>query len=250
MMLDALRAIKRGINTEISRLDERFSRRFQPGKDPFIDIRALTVAGESPTVFDIGGNRGQSILNFRKRFRVPLIHSFEPNPRAFADLTNTAGKISGVRLNNVAIGSFRGTKIFVENSMSHMSSFFEPGETCWGQVIGRHPLPVTTFDDYCRQEGIDTVDILKSDTQGFELEVLKGAADAIANHRIHMIYIEVIFSPMYVGMPPFYETLQFLKERGLQLVSFYKMYYQNERLSWTDALFIDPKYTGSVQCPI
>ena len=55
---------------------------------------------------------------------------------------------------------------------------------------------------------------------------------------IHMVFTEVIFSEMYKGLPRFDETYAFFADLGYTLVSFYDFYYQHDRASWTDALFI------------
>ena len=38
------------------------------------------------------------------------------------------------------------------------------------------PVRVETLDGYCERHGIDSIDLLKVDTQGYDLNVLKGAA--------------------------------------------------------------------------
>jgi len=55
------------------------------GRDPLWDIRALTD-GDRPLILDVGANRGQSIEEFRRTFRAPVIHAFEPGPETFRQL--------------------------------------------------------------------------------------------------------------------------------------------------------------------
>jgi len=86
--------------------------------------------------------------------------------------------------------------------------------------------------------------LLKSDTQGFDLEVLKGADRMLAEHRIRLIYLEIIFSKMYENLPRADKIYAFMADHGFELVSFYKTYFQNGRAGWTDALFIDPDFKG------
>src|SRR5207253_4668851 len=97
---------------------------------------------------------------------------------------------------------------------------------------------VRTIDSYCAERGITIIDILKSDTQGFDLEVIKGAARLLEQRRIQLIYMEITFSDMYKGLPRFDEIYGFLADRGFALVSFYDFYYQHGRAGWTDALFV------------
>jgi FkbM family methyltransferase len=75
-----------------------------------------------------------------------------------------------------------------------MSSFLAPERDCWGEIALRSQVKLETMDDYTSLNQISYVDILKIDTQGFELEVLKGAARMMREHRIRLIYAELIFS--------------------------------------------------------
>ena len=66
-----------------------------------------------------------------------------------------------------------------------------------GAIKQRINVDVTTIDNYCRDYGIERIDILKSDTQGFDLEVLKGASRLLDQHRIHLVYVEIVFGKLY-----------------------------------------------------
>ena len=192
----------------------------------------------SPLVFDVGANRGQSIERFRRAFQRPVIHAFEPGREAFAELQRRYAGTSGVILNNTALGSRPESRTFLDNDHDDMSSFLEPSETAWGEIKSRYPVDVITLDDYCDSHSIDRIDLLKIDTQGFDLQVLEGAQGMMRTAAIHMVFTEVIFSEMYKGLPRFDETYAFFADRGYTLVSFYDFYYQHDRASWTDALFI------------
>lgn len=211
-----------------------------PGNDPFEDMRRLTSVAR-PVIFDVGANSGQTVKQFRQYFgNLPEIHSFEPGAAAFEQLTSTAAGLPNVRLNNAGLGSRRGRKTFIENELSDMSSLLEPGEDAWGAIKERRTIELDTVDDYCERNGIQRIDILKSDTQGYDLEVLRGATRMLRDENVRLVYLEVIFSKMYKGAPRFDETYAFLADSGFSLVSFYAMHYQHDLLSWTDALFIRP----------
>jgi hypothetical protein len=125
-----------------------------------------------------------------------------------------------------------------------MSSFLELGKESWGTVTARREVEVDTVDDYCSGASVTHIDILKSDTQGFDFEVLRGAKAMLGEHRIHLVFIEIMFCEMYKNLPRFDEVFRFLLDRGLELVSFYTMEYRDNKAGWTDALFIDPAYRG------
>jgi hypothetical protein len=97
-------------------------------------------------------------------------------------------------------------------------------------------------DRFLAEHDTPSVDILKSDTQGYDLQVFKGAEEAMRENRIGLIYTELIFSDMYSGIPPFDEVYRHLVDRGFRLVSIYHFEHQNDLAGWADALFFNPRY--------
>jgi hypothetical protein len=129
-----------------------------------------------------------------------------------------------------------------------MSSFFAPGPTAWGEIAQTTNVSVVTLDAFADREGIDRIHVLKSDTQGYDFEVFKGAQGLMRAGRIQLIYYEVTVSAMYQGLPAYYEVFRFLAEQGFLPVSFYDQHYQNGLLSWMDVLFSAEKPPGG-GCP-
>jgi FkbM family methyltransferase len=217
-------------------------RRSRVGGDPFLDMRRL-IGAKNVTVFDVGSNEGQSIDLFRMHFKNVAIHAFEPGKQAFSILESRHASTAGIiKLNNFGLGSRDESRQFVETVPSSMSSFLEPGREAWGSVASRQALDIHTLDAYSAANRVNFIDILKIDTQGFDLEVLKGADRMMREHRIRLIFVELIFSDMYEGMPRFDEILRFILDRNFVLVSMYEVFHLNERAAWSDALFIDPMY--------
>ena len=66
-------------------------------------------------------------------------------------------------------------------------------------------MPIIKLDDYVRENKIKFIDILKIDTQGYELEILKGSLNAIKNKKINCIILEIILSDTYNKNFSFYE---------------------------------------------
>ena len=180
---------------------------------------------------------GQTINNFRETFQNSTIHAFEPGRVAFAALKKNYGTYRDVTLNNMALGSRKETRIFLENEQNNTSSFLEIGTKGWGSIAERNRVEINTVDDYCDTNRIEKIDILKSDTQGFDLEVLKGAERIIARGGIYLVYLEINFAELYKGLPPADEVMRFLREHQFSLVAFYRFYYINNHVGWTDGLF-------------
>jgi len=60
--------------------------------------------------------------------------------------------------------------------------------------------------------------------------------------RIALIYFEFIFSDMYENLPSFHDVFRYLCELNYSLVTFYESHFQEELVSWTDALFINREF--------
>jgi FkbM family methyltransferase len=241
--------LKRYPDSKVRRIYRSMGYEVQPisgdfGQNAFRDMRRLTEANQANhqlVIIDVGANVGQSIGEFRGHFDHPILHAFEPS-FAFSELQRRTSGIPDLHLNNFALGSESGEMDFIANERSDMSSLLEPSIDCWGAVKERRKVPVRTLDDYCAKQDVTHIDILKSDTQGFDLEVVKGASQLLKRRRVHLVYMEIIFSDMYKRLPRLDQIYAFMADHGFCLVSFYKFYYQHDRASWTDALFVHPEY--------
>lgn len=236
-----MKMIRHAIHKSFRTFGYQLTRARGPGFDPLHDMRQFLPQVDRPVIFDVGANQGQSVDSFRQVFPQATIHSFEPSPSTFQILQQNCQSLARVSTWNNGVGSREGVLPFIENTHSYMSSFLPPGETAWGEIARTTDVPVITLDAFATQHGVDYLHILKSDTQGYDLEVFRGATELMRDNRIGLIYFEIIFSQMYHGMPGFDETFRFLLGHNFQLVTFYRPHFQNDLVSWTDALFINRK---------
>jgi FkbM family methyltransferase len=219
------------------------------GENAARDISRLLAEVPSPTVFDVGANVGQSIVDFKALLPSSVLHSFEPGPEAFRQLEATTLGLENVRLVNVAVGSVPGTQTLIENSDSDMSSFLRPAKAAWAprSIVRETEVTVTTLDDYCRDAHVNRIDLLKIDTQGYELEVLRGATRLMADKHIGLIFLEVTFADLYEGLPPFDVLYRFLLDHGFRLVALYNFGMEPSFVAgWCDALFALARETDDV----
>jgi FkbM family methyltransferase len=142
--------------------------------------------------FDVGANIGvYSTVLARIAGDAGLVHCFEPVDHVRARLRANArlngmesmninpfalGSQPGVReMHQIKEGRFRGgasTFVETENIAAIGESEFETRE-----------VEIKTLDQYVIDTGVNRVDFLKIDVEGFELEVLTGAADTLSKHR-------------------------------------------------------------------
>jgi FkbM family methyltransferase len=237
-----------GFKQSVRNLGASFSakvlRRRPPGigQSALADMKRFVGAKARPLILDVGANTGQTVKRFRKAFPASVIHSFEPSQRIFAQLKTNIADRKEVFAWNAAMGSAAGKQTFLENTHSDMSSFLELSKTGWGKIEQKSTVDVWTVDQFLEEHGIGFVDILKSDTQGYEFEVFKGAEQAMRGNRIGLLYFEFIFSDMYQGLARFDEVFGHLADRGFLLVSIYDINHQNNLASWIDALFVNREY--------
>jgi hypothetical protein len=96
-----------------------------------------------------------------------------------------------------------------------------PGSETWKRALTQtHGLKtrVQTADNLFRSQGLARVDFFKLDTQGTELEILKGAREYLSAGRISVIKTEATFLPVYRNQCTFSDLDQFLKEHGFVFV--------------------------------
>ncbi len=70
-------------------------------------------------------------------------------------------------------------------------------------------IPMYRLDDLLKNKNMNEVDFLKLDVQGFELEVLKGAAETLKQAEV--VLMEVSLIEINKGAPLLYEVIAFMK---------------------------------------
>jgi FkbM family methyltransferase len=193
-------------------------------------------------IFDVGANVGQSAQAFAREFRRSIIHSFEPFPAAYGRLEELARASAGrIRAYKLACGASAGHMDIVvdPNSSSALnqlrSDLATPLPSSRKQKLG---IQIAAIDDICEEQGINRIDILKTDTEGYDAEVLAGAHRMLSEERVRCIMCEVGF----LGdkqHTDFTKVFLFLHQLGFEIAGIYEpSYFSNYRIDFTNALFI------------
>ena len=160
-------------------------------------------------IFDVGSHRGESIDYFIKLKNLKKIQSFEPQKDIFLVLKKKYINNNKVILNQIALSQNVNYKDFYINDLSSTSSFSRLNKkSLWlkiknkilnkkNPIINKIKIRSLTIDKFIKQKKIKKIDLLKIDTEGHELEVLKGALKTIKEHKVKFILIELHFSKMY-----------------------------------------------------
>jgi len=175
------------------------------GVSPFLDISRLSRAwGRSvQTFFDVGANVGKTTEEALKEFPKTRVFAFEPHPNIFKQL-KAAVSNDRASLHQLAIGESSGEMKLYEYSNSLGEGRHLPGGGSvidslipnarfvvkYGLTASERIVECTTIDQFCESNSIERIDVLKIDTEGFDLFVIKGAARMLLEHRIGFIYVE------------------------------------------------------------
>lgn len=188
-------------------------------------------------VFDVGANVGTVTRDFRRILPGATIHAFEPSPTTFEILRENCRGMGGLVLNRCGLGATRGVADLRENEEPTMTSFLDLGGAAWGAVRESTRVEVQTVDDYCARNAVPCIDVLKSDTQGYDLEVLRGASGMLSSGRVELVYVEINFVELYKGQARPEAMLGFLADHAFDPIHFYRFQYWKQRVGWTDVLF-------------
>jgi len=209
-------------------------------EDPFLAVKNKLI-GNNIVFFDIGANLGQTIKKMSSNYPKANIYAFEPSKKCFESL-ETSFKATNVNLYNLAVGSSCGHLEFNEYSWSALNSFLKRAYGT-AKILETYLVDVITIDEFCKKENISCINFLKTDTEGFELNVLKGASSMMEKNKIQFVYVEIFFNENYVGQSSFGDIYNFLLENSFELVRFYDVLYTDDGVaSKTDALFINKNF--------
>ena len=208
------------------------------GADEIQDLRRL-LTGPVRAIFDVGANVGRKSLRYAHAFPQAKVFAFEPFSETFSKLqakTASEPRIEPVRC---AIGATR---------TRHRAAMIA-GASGWnslqpalndGLTAGSDEFPVETIDGFCVERKIDSVDLLKTDTEGYDLEVIRGAADMLANHRIRLVLSECAFDRSDRRHTNFFDLYELLHTHGYQFLGLSDTIHAvngSRKIDFTNALF-------------
>lgn len=207
-------------DTAFSILDKSKSRGFH-----FLnDLRFYASQFNLPTetIFDVGANIGQTSIELRKYFPNSSIHAFEPINSTFEILNTNCRNSQGIVLNNVALGAENKELEIIVGMESCMNSLLN-------EVTSKHQeeqiqvVRVIKGDEYSKNNNITSVFLLKTDTEGYDLDVLSGFETMIAQGQILFIFSEVTFDEENISQTSFFKINKYLNSHGYTFSGLYDL---------------------------
>lgn len=204
--------------TALPRRIRRLLGRPNPVPEP---LRGWAAQAGSLAVLDVGTNRGQFVGDLAARFTVTRAWLVEPQQRLADELarrfppprfsvhrfvlTDRPG-VADLRINRGLdpTASVLPIKAGMPE-LSHLTLGEQETET----------VPADTLDGFSARAGVGRLDLLKIDTQGTELQILRGGPQTLA--RTRAVWVELSLVQLYDGACLIHEVVQHLHSCGLYL---------------------------------
>lgn len=136
---------------------------------------------------DVGVYEGEWTRAVRASHPAADVHCFEASPAVAATLRELFADDPKVTVNHLALGPAEEmVTLHVDSLNPSLTSVVASDSTSTTPV----DVPMRRGDDYLREHGIEHVDLLKIDTEGFDLNVLRGFSTALESARVTVVQFE------------------------------------------------------------
>jgi FkbM family methyltransferase len=160
-------------------------------------------------MFDVGTNFGLYALTLAHQLGPTVtIHCFEPNPITYVRLKRnmSLNHMRNLHPHQLGLGDWEGAARIVGNDTNSGAASLAEGQ---GTLI-------TTLDRFCEEHGIQRLDFLKVDIEGFEPRLLKGGRRSLERFK-PMMQIELNPPVLVHAGSSVDEVLDLLRSLGYEL---------------------------------
>jgi FkbM family methyltransferase len=197
-------------------------------------LRCMKARGFDPRFgIDIGAYDGYWTLFFRQEFpacRMLMVDGQESKAERLRQVSEQSGGAIDFRI--TVLGASHGQPVRWV-AMDTGSSVLEEHSAYPREI---QPRTMSALDELLGRDA-PRVDFMKLDVQGYELEVLRGAARSM--EQAQAIYLEVSLVPVNDGCPLVHEVMQFMDARGFRLLDFCSQTRRKDGVLWqTDLMFV------------
>lgn len=183
-------------------------------------LETLLAATRPDLAVDVGANDGGFARALRKAGHAGPIISFEPGAAAFAALAAAATRDPLWEARRLAIGACEGTaNLRVQPDATDMASILPAAARMardfprLGAAAVEETVPLARLDTLAAEGALRGERLLlKSDTQGYDREVLRGAEGVL--RRTVAVVIELSVLPLYEDQPSYLDLLGILDAAG------------------------------------
>jgi FkbM family methyltransferase len=194
----------------------------EPTLADFLHCQAIDL------VLDVGANEGQFAMALRSAGYAGEIVSFEPISLVFAKLAENAARDPHWTARRQALGDRVGcaqievTARTVYSSMKPQAALRRNSQDPDVAVTSTETIDITTLDQIFAEFAGRRV-FLKMDTQGFEQQILMGAARSLP--EVTAVQLELPVVHYYEGVWPLTEAISFMERAGFVLAQVRAVHY-------------------------
>ena len=185
----------------------------------FMELDIVRTKEDISLIFDVGANVGQTAMSFVETFPNASIHSFEPILDTYNTLSKKSKNHPNIKPIQSALGAEKGTVQIILNSDSQINSIKNKN---FDQNTPTEQVFIETGKAYCEKNNINQIDLLKIDTEGFEISVLKGFEKDFLKDKVKFIYCEVGFNKNDPYKSYFSDVENYIQECGFVVTGFYE----------------------------
>lgn len=212
-------------------------------RDLCCDMKRLAarVPFEIETVLDVGANVGQTSRRFARAFPRATIYAFEPIAQTFETLLKNTQHNERIQPHHFAMGAAAGTATIHLKPYTEMNSLVaELNQPTRGIGVSEE-IKISTVDAFAASETLPRIDLLKTDTEGFDLQVLQGAERLLNDGKVVFVLSEVGFWQAHKGNTSFCDLSSYLYAKDFVFYGLYDSAHHSAGLTWANALFVNKK---------
>lgn len=148
------------------------------------------LKGRPGAIIDAGANVGTFSQNLVSWFPDRAVYGFEPIPDTFSELRSnlvTSPKYTPVC---AALGETKQTSLMQILQDSTWNRIAQNGASGHPTI----PVEMTTLDEFCLENSISHISLLKTDCEGYDANVVRGASGLLRGRQIDTVYCEINFA--------------------------------------------------------
>ena len=225
---------------------------------PIMKYRSRTLHALSALVPEIVyvmcGARGETSSRLMRALPQVKFIGFEPDSEEYERLSANAKP--GFHYSNAGVGGRDEQRTLYVTRNLGCASLLQPNYALTSRLQGCGPelevveqrrIDVVSLNSFLPQFGVNGIDFLDLDTQGSELEILRGAEHFLSAGTV-VVKCEVEFSSLYVDQALFGDVHNYLRSFGFELFDLSRSRYRRTnfpphaltrgQLLWGDSLFL------------
>jgi len=176
----------------------------------FVSMVHMYVPNPS-MIIEVGAYQGSETRQLKNAFPSSRIIAIDGDPRSCKELS----KLDGVETYCQVIADMRKLVTYFLKDEHPISSIYNRGDKYTGDKCEH--FVATTLNDFCKEKGISSIDILKIDAEGATFDVLLGLEEMISDVKI--MHIETEDFPYFSGARGHLEVSSYLSDMGFSPIA-------------------------------